>query len=128
MMINMDVKETILVLLAVVITFLNSCETIPADRYGIDLPVGPGASGSTSVEVDFSVRSLRLTGSISVTEGTIETEVMSPSGAAVLTVTVDAPGEVNIDRYFTPEEGVWRLRYMSLDGTGYINLHLNLVR
>ena len=124
----MNVKETILVLLAVVITFLNSCETIPADRYGIDLPVGPGASGSTSVEVDFSVSSLRLTGSIRVTEGTIVADVMSPSGAAVLSLTVEAPGEMHIDRYFPAEEGEWRMRYISLDGTGYIHLHLNLVR
>ncbi|MCU0459444.1 MAG: hypothetical protein MUE37_10200 [Bacteroidales bacterium] len=124
----MNLKETKLVFLAVLLTFLSSCETIPADRYGIDLPVGPGATGSTVAAVDFSVSSLRLTGSIDVTEGTILAEVMSPSGAVLFSVTVNAPGEMHLDRSFPAGEGEWRLRYMSLNGTGYIHLHLYLVR
>lgn len=124
----MNVKESVLVILAVVITFLSSCESIVPGRYGFDIPVGPGSTGSSTVEVDFTVGVLRLAGSIIVTDGTVDAELMSPSGAAVFSVTIDAPGELCIDRSFPAEEGVWRLRYVSRDGKGYIRMYLDFVR
>lgn len=124
----MNIRETILLIWAVTMTVLSSCEPIPADRYGFDLPVGPGSGGSNTVSIGFFVSSIRLTGVISATDGTLFAEVISPSGAVAFTATVEAPGEVQIDRSFAVEEGVWRMRYRSHDGTGYIRMHLNLVR
>jgi hypothetical protein len=71
---------------------------------------------------------MHLTGSIRASEGVLSAEVMSPSGAVVFTAIVEAPGEVLIDRYLPVEEGEWKMRYLSLNGTGYIRMQLNLIR
>lgn len=124
----MNFREIILIMVAVAMTLLSACEPLATDRYGFDLPVGPGSEGNSTATVGFTVSSIRLTGSISASEGALFAEVMSPSGAVVFTVTVEAPGDVQIDRSLPVENGEWRLRYFSLDGKGYIRLHLNLVR
>lgn len=124
----MNIRETILLIWAVIMTVLSSCEPIPADRYSFDLPVGPGSEGSNTVSIGFFVSAIRLTGVISATEGTLFAEVISPSGFVAFTATVEAPGELQIDRSFVWEEGVWRMRYRSPGGTGYIRMHLSLVR
>jgi hypothetical protein len=124
----MNVKETILVIFAAVITFLNSCESIPTDRYGFDLPVEPRSGGINTVEVDFTVSVIRLTGNIVASDGALYAEVLSPSGAVVFSTVVEAPDEVKIDKYLQVEEGEWRMRYFSLNGTGYMLLHLHIVR
>lgn len=124
----MNPRETIMVIVAVMMTVLSSCETVTTERYGIDLPVSPGATGASTIEVDFTVSAISLTGSISATEGSIMAEVMSPSGAVVFSVTAGSPGEIIIDRSFPVEEGVWRLHYLSLNGKGHLSMHLELTR
>lgn len=124
----MNVKETFLVIIAVCITFLNSCESISTDRYGFDLPVGPRSGGINTVEVDFTVSVIRLTGNIIASDGALYAEIISPSGAVVFSAVVEAPDEVQIDKYIQVEEGEWRMRYFSLNGTGYMRLHLELIR
>lgn len=98
-----------------------------ADRLGI-LPVGPRSGGINTIAVDFTVNAIRITGSIIVSDGALIAEVMSPSGAVVFTTSVEAPGEVKIDKFLPVEEGEWRMRYFSLNGTGFIHLHLSLIR
>lgn len=124
----MSTRETVLIIFTVALALLNSCEKIPSERSGFELPFDAGSAGECSTTVEFSVTSIRLTGYISISAGSIMAEVMSPSGAAVFTVTVDAPGEMLIDRSFPVEQGEWRLRYRSLNGNGHIRLHLNLIR
>ena len=117
-----------MIIVAVAITVMSSCETVASEKYGVDLPVGPGATGASTIEVDFTVSAISLTGRISVTEGSIMAEVMSPSGAVVFSVTAEAPGEIIIDRSIPVEEGEWRLHYLSLNGTGHLSMHLELTR
>ncbi len=124
----MNLRETILIVIAVAMTVLYACEPVAADRFGFDLPVGPGSAGNNTVTVDFTVSTIHLTGRISASEGTLFAEVMSPSGAVVFTTNVEAPGEVRIDRYIPVEDGDWKMRYLSLNGTGYIRMQLNLIR
>lgn len=120
--------KTVLILLTASLAMFSSCENIPSERSGFELQFDAGSAGESSTTVEFSVTCVSLTGYISVSSGSIMAEVMSPSGAAVFTVTVDAPGEMIIDRSFPVEEGEWRLRYRSLNGKGHIRLHLNLIR
>lgn len=106
----------------------NACRTIASDRFGFDLPVGPRSVASTTWRVNFTVSAIRLTGNIIASEGALVAEIMSPSGAVVFSASVEAPGEVHIDKSLPVEEGEWRMRYFSLNGKGVIRMHLNLVR
>lgn len=124
----MKFRETILIVVAVAVTILCACEPVATDRYGFDLPVGPGSAGNNTVTVDFNVSVMHLTGSIRASEGVLSAEVMSPPGAVVFTAIVEAPGEVLINRYLPVEEGEWKMRYLSLNGTGYIRMQLNLIK
>jgi hypothetical protein len=125
---KMNIRETILIMVAVAMTALSACESPTPDRYGFDLPVGPRSGGINTIAVDFTVNAIRITGSIIVSDGALIAEVMSPSGAVVFTTSVEAPGEVKIDKFLPVEEGEWRMRYFSLNGTGFIHLHLSLIR
>jgi hypothetical protein len=55
-------------------------------------------------------------------------DVVSPSGVVIFSATVKAPSELSIKRSFPTDQGEWRLRYHNPDGTGYIHLHLNVIR
>lgn len=124
----MNIMKTVLILLTASLAMFISCENIPSERSGFELPFDAGSAGECMTTVEFSVTSVRLTGYISISAGSITAEVMSPSGAAVFTVTVDSPGEMLIDRSFQVEEGEWWLRYRSLNGKGHLRMHLNLIR
>lgn len=124
----MNVKMTIILGVAVAIALISSCETGSLNRSGFDLPVSEGATGESTTEVEFTVDALSLTGIVSAASGSVMAELLSPSGAVVFSVTVVAPGEMKVERSFPVEGGVWRLRYLSLNGTGYIRMHLNVIR
>ena len=124
----MKQRDNILIILTVIMTVMSSCERTTSDRYGFDLPVGPRSGGINTVEVDFTVSAIRLTGNIIASDGALYAEVISPSGAVVFSTSVEAPDEMQIDRYLRFEEGEWRMRYFSLNGTGYMRLHLHIVR
>jgi len=125
---KMNIRETILIMTSVAMTALSACEPIASDRFGFDLPVGPRSGGINNVEVNFTVSAIRLTGNIIASEGALVAEIMSPSGAVVFSASVEAPGEVHIDKSLPVEEGEWRMRYFSLNGKVVIRMHLNLVR
>ena len=124
----MKQRDNILIILTVIMTVMSSCERTTSDRYGFDLPVGPRSGGINTVEVDFTVSVIRLTGNIIAWDGALYAEIISPSGAVVFSAVVEAPDEVQIDKYIQVEEGEWRMRYFSLNGTGYMRLHLELIR
>lgn len=124
----MNFREIVLIMSAVAITILNTCEPMAAGQYGFDLPVGPGSEGKNTVTVDFTVSAIHLTGIMRVSKGTLSAELMSPSGAVVFSAAVEAPGEFKIDRYYPAGCGAWKMRYYSTSGTGYLRMQLNLIR
>ncbi len=122
----MDLRKTLSILLAVVMTVMNSCEHTAYERYGFDLPVSAGTKGENNIRIDIAVVALHLTGSICASEGSITAEVISPAGTVVSSLTANAPDAVRIKRIIPAEPGVWQLRYRSLTGTGYVRMHVTL--
>ncbi len=110
------------------VMLLMACEPGSVERSGFDLPVNDDASGMNRINVGFNAEALQLSGTITAGSGSILAEVVSPSGVVVLSARAVAPADLTIDTPVEVEPGEWIMRYYSFKGTGYIRLHLNVIR
>jgi hypothetical protein len=68
---------------------------------------------------------IQLKGNLELRAGSVEIKVIQPNGRIVFKKVVTDNMIIELDKTFAAEIGYWRLKYRSINGEGYINLHLN---
>lgn len=102
---------------------LPSCEKEDLNSYGFDSDFGKNSRGLTIMGVDHHVGSIRLCGEIIMDSGELKVDFIDPDDYIVYTMNFYAPGTYMINETFKAVNGIWELRYTSLEGNGSIDLH-----
>ena len=110
-------------LLAVILLFLSSCETETFNRYGFDCTFEKNSTGLTLMGVNRNASTITLNGEVFMDTGEMKVEFVDPDGYIVYTRNFFAPGNYFVTETFKASQGIWKLRYTSIDGTGSIDLH-----
>jgi hypothetical protein len=122
----MKMKNALLTSL-VLFLLLYACYEDPVIRFGFDTEFGKNSQGLTMMEVSNNQKAVTLRGDVFVTSGGILVELINPKGEIVFTNQITFPNSLFVNEAFHSVSGTWRLKYKSLEGTGSITLHLNII-
>lgn len=101
-----------------------SCERKAYINFGFDSPIDKNSNGLVIADVSHNVQNICLNGFISLAEGEVEVYLIDPNGVAVYSKTIIAKVDLNIDETFKAIAGYWKLKYLSREGVGEIDLHI----
>ena len=110
---------------SILIFLLISCDKEPYINFGFDSPIDKNSNGLVIADISHLVQNIYLNGFISLAEGEVEISLLNPNGIAVYSKTILAPIELNINETFEAKPGYWKLKYLSREGDGEIDLHLH---
>lgn len=116
-------KITVLTLLA---TVAFACTFKAEFRAGFETSFDPGSTGQSTLVIDDETDQLFLNGDIQVNEGALIISLTDPDQLAVIQDTIVAPADTTFSQNLAVSPGTWVLSYQSLNGSGTINLHLEL--
>jgi len=116
-------------LLASIILFLfvYACQNDSVIRFGFDTEFGKKSQGLTMMDVNNNQKTVSLQGDVFVTSGGVLVELINPKGEIVFTNQITFPDYLLVNEAFHSVSGTWKLKYKSMEGTGSITLHLNIV-
>jgi len=116
-------------LLASIILFLfvYACQNDSVIRFGFDTEFGKKSQGLTMMDVNNNQKTVSLQGDVFVTSGGVLVELINPKGEIVFTNQITFPNSLFVNEAFHSVSGTWKLKYKSMEGTGSITLHLNIV-
>jgi hypothetical protein len=118
-------KYYLTLILVAALILLTSCEKLPESRIGFSSPITKDANGLAIVHLGSRVDSIKLQGSIALSEGAVEVRLTNPAGEVVYTIELQYPDDLQMDRSFSALPGNWKLQYKSRNGIGNIDLHVN---
>lgn len=118
-------KTNILIIISLIMASFASCENEPYIHFGFDSPVNKDSKGMVTVDISHSWDRIYLSGSIRLSEGEAEVILVNPGGVVVFSKTLVAPDELNVNESFDVTYGYWKLKYLSNNGKGYIDLHIS---
>lgn len=93
-------------------------------NFGFDSPINNNSSGLVIADISHNVQNINLHGVISLVEGEVVVNLLNPNGIAAYSITIIAPNELNINETINAKPGYWKLEYISNEGVGEIDLHL----
>lgn len=103
---------------------LSSCMDDYDSVTGFDTTIQENSKGESTLEVDASADLLVLEGEVKLDRGSVRLVLLNPSGRVVYDETVLAPIEVTLNQALDSEVGKWSLQYESIDGKGYLDVHV----
>lgn len=118
-------KRFIQILVVIIVFVFNSCEIEPLSRVGFNSSIGKDSSGLTILDVKSNNEPVFLVGTMVITEGIVEVELINPEGIAIYSKRFQSSASSKIDESFHAVPGYWKLKYKSYQGVGNIDLHLN---
>lgn len=118
-------KKFSLFIYLIFIVSLISCEKEPLINFGFDSPIDKNSKGLVIADISQNVEKIYLNGFISLAQGEVEINLLSPNGVAAYSKTIIAPVELEINGTFNATNGYWKLKYKSHEGIGEIHLHLH---
>ena len=119
--------KTLLLSLATLLVLLtSSCEKDQPVSYGFSCPVDNHSKGLTVMAVNSHTESVFLEGIISVQSGALEIFLYNPQGEVVYTNCIIAPDQLNIREVFPAQPGFWKLKYISTQGIGSLDLQMKM--
>ena len=118
-------KKTNILIYMVVTLFLISCEKEPYINLGFDSPINKNSNGLVIADISREVERVYLNGFIFLLEGEVELILINPRGISVYSRVITGPIELRINESFDAVPGFWKLKYLSREGMGEIDLHLN---
>jgi len=119
-------KTLLLPLFTILIMLNTSCEKDQPLQYGFSCPVDNHSKGLTVMAVDSRAESVFLEGIISVQSGALEIFLYNPQGEVVYTNCIIAPDQLNIREVFPAQPGFWKLKYISTQGIGSLDLQMKM--
>lgn len=120
-----DMKKTNILIYLALILLLISCEKEPYINLGFDSPINKNSSGLVIADISNAVESVNLNGFVFLLEGEVELILLNPRGISVYSRLITGPVELRINESFDASPGYWKLKYLSREGVGGIDLHLN---
>jgi hypothetical protein len=123
----MKMKNALLLSFLGLYFLLYACHDDPVIRVGFDTEFGKKSQGLTMMDVNNNQKTVSLQGDVFVTSGGVLVELINPKGEIVFSNQITFPDCLLVNEAFHSVSGTWRLKYKSLEGTGSITLHLNIV-
>ena len=123
-------KNISYLLLALVAFFTTSCEKhwnfdFEEIEYGFNTEIHESSKELIIMKVNDATASIRLKGNIELYNGKVEITLVNPDGNTVFEESITGKTEIEVNKTFAAHKGYWKLSYKSIDGMGFINLHLN---
>lgn len=116
--------RTLLFITLSICLFAGSCDMNPEIRFGFDTLFGARSQGISIMNVSSKANGITLRGDVTVRNGAVLIELVSPAGEPLFTRTLHAPATMYLNESFPSSAGNWKLKYNSIDGTGSIKLHM----
>lgn len=117
-------KTLMLQVVFVLFIVFASCQKEPIIRFGFETEFGKDSKGLSMMNVVSSAKSITLTGEILLEEGAVLMQLINPEGEEVFTRERFMPGNLRINEFFPATEGIWKLKYQSIEGKGSIRVHV----
>ena len=121
----MKMKNALLLNFLGLFFLLYACHDDPVMRFDFDTEFGKKSQGLTMM--DSNQKAVTLKGDVFVTSGGVLVELINPKGEIVFTNQITFPNSLFVNEAFHSVSGTWKLKYKSMEGTGSITLHLNIV-
>ena len=123
-------KNTLYLLLVLVTFFTTSCEKhwnydFEEIEYGFNSEIHKSSKELVIMKVNATTASIRLKGNIELYDGKVEITLVHPDGNTVFEESITESTEIEVNKTFPAHKGYWKLSYKSIDGMGFINLHMN---
>lgn len=110
---------------AISILLVFGCEVNPYINFGFNAEIDKNGTGLVIADIDRVTEKIALTGTVTVSEGSVKVWLTDPDDTEIYSATVAAGEAIFIDELFTAKSGYWKLRYESYEGVGSIDLHIN---
>jgi hypothetical protein len=118
------VKKYVQLFCAILLLWVGfSCEKEFFPRIGFDSTFSKNSKGLVLIHVDEKWDSIFLAGEIYVEEGEVGIDLINPGNETVYTCHFESKGNYQISNVFPAGKGVWKLKYISKNGVGTIDLH-----
>ncbi len=117
-------KRISVLLLGALFVLIASCEKDPYINFGFDSKIDKNSKGLVIAHISDNDESIHLTGVINLLEGEVNITLTYPDNETVYSKTIIAPIELIINETFEANQGYWKLKYLSNNGIGTIDLHL----
>jgi len=111
-------------LLTIFVIVLASCEKEGYVNLGFDSLIEENSKGLVIAHISDADEQFYLNGVIQLQKGELDVYLVNPDGLIVYSKTIASPEKLEINQGFDAQSGYWKLRYVSRDGLGEINLHL----
>ena len=119
-------KKIILIFSAFCLLLALSCQKEGSERFGFSSAIEQNSSGLTLMAVSNSVDFIHLEGYISVQEGEVDVILTDPDGVPVFTKHIKSGEYFESNEIFKSSPGIWKLKYISKNGTGQIDLYVRI--
>lgn len=117
-------KKLIIIMLASGLLAAGACEKEALSRAGFSSPLTPGGSGQAALSVSHKAKDIQLKGTITLSEGQVELELLDPDQTRRYFQTIQAAANLQIQESYQAIPGEWTLGYRSEGGIGTIDLHI----
>jgi len=102
-----------------------ACEKERYFNCGLKTSINKGSYGLVEADVDRNVEKIYLQGHINLKEGKVEVNIINANNFVVYSEIIIAPSHLQIDETFNSNTGIWKLKYVSSNGIGDIQLLLH---
>lgn len=109
---------------ALFMVLILSCEKESDINFGFDSLITENSNGLVIADVSHNDDNIYLNGTISLKKGEVEVYLLNPNGVAVYSKKLIAPKKLNINETFEATPGYWKLKYLSIEGVGEMDLHI----
>ncbi len=118
-------KQIFLILILALHGLLTvSCIDVPAQRLGFNSTFGKNSNGLTIARIGNFTDYVYLEGNVKIEEGIVEIILLNPEEEIVFRCCLENSGNTQIFQRFQASTGFWKLKYISKDATGLIDLHV----
>lgn len=117
-------KRISLILIIFSLLIFSSCQKESISRTGFNTLFNKDSNGLTLLFINSHIDSIHLEGRVRIDEGQLDIKLINPKGNEVYSMNFQANINVEIDKHFKAESGFWKLKYISRDGIGAIDLHI----
>jgi len=111
--------------LVIIVLLCFSCDKDYAVSAGFEGALGAKGHGETRLSIEAPGQLIYMEGSVRTDSGENLVRFFNPEDSLVLEENFSGPDEQTIKEEYTSGIGEWFLRYSSIGGTGYINLHVH---
>ena len=111
-------------LIILTLSFLYACQKEPLSGVGFSSEIAGESSGLTILHVYRNVKNVYLEGSLVISEGEVQVNLLNPEGIEVYSQKLECSERIVVSKTFKASPGYWKLKYKSNHAGGRIDLHL----